>query len=299
MKRITAYFAPPKPTDEGNLPNIKRIKCTEDQENLGSSEELHCNIKPQLVCPDPRFSLEYSTMHSSWLSALKTEFTKPYFGQLKSFLEKEKAARHIIFPPESDIYSWSRLTPVDRVKVVILGQDPYHNVGQAHGLCFSVRYGIAPPPSLLHIYKELVQDLGSDQFCIPKHGCLEGWARQGVLLLNAILTVGANQASSHKNQGWEVFTDAVIYYLNIYHENLVFMLWGSYAQKKGSQIDRKRHLVLTSAHPSPLSVHKGFFGNNHFSKANAYLKEHGKKPIDWNCLKDDCHNMNHETTIPL
>ena len=247
--------------------------------------------KHPLICPDERMTLEYTTMHPSWLAALRTEFTKPYFCQLKLFLEKEKAAKMTIFPKESDIYSWSRLTPADRVKVVLLGQDPYHNVGQAQGLCFSVPYGVPPPPSLVNIYKELEGDLGPEHFIIPKHGCLECWAYQGVLLLNATLTVRAHQAASHANHGWETFTDAVIEYLNNEHENLVFLLWGSYAQKKGSRINRKKHLVLTSAHPSPLSASKGFFENHHFTEANKYLEKHGKLPINWNCLKDYRHDV--------
>lgn len=294
MKPITSYFQlPMQEVERAGI--VKRLKLTDSKENLESSGE-HNNTKHGLVCPDPRFSLEYATMHQSWLSVLKSEFTKPYFCQLKLFLEQEKAAKRTVFPPEPDIYSWSRLTPEDQVKVVIIGQDPYHNVGQAHGLCFSVRFGMALPPSLIHIYKELEQDLGSDRFSIPRHGCLECWARQGVLLLNATLTVRAHQATSHANQGWETFTDAVIRHLNSCHEKIVFILWGSYAQKKGDRIDRKKHLVLKSAHPSPLSAHKGFFGNHHFTKTNIYLRENGKKLVNWNCLKD-CSKENEKETV--
>ncbi|RKP05565.1 uracil-DNA glycosylase, partial [Thamnocephalis sphaerospora] len=227
-------------------------------------------------------ALEKRTMEPSWQCALASEFTKPYFLALKRFLRAEQLQKRQVFPPENEIYSWSHWTPLDKVEVVILGQDPYHNVGQAHGMCFSVTPGTSVPPSLVNIYKAIKQDM--PDFVIPKHGYLAGWARQGVLMLNASLTVRAHQAGSHANRGWETFTaDAVVQYLNRHCSGLVFMLWGSHAQKKGKNIDRKRHLVLSAVHPSPLSAHRGetFFACKHFSKANDYLRKHGKRTIRW------------------
>ncbi|ORX97897.1 uracil-Dna glycosylase from atlantic Cod [Basidiobolus meristosporus CBS 931.73] len=236
-------------------------------------------LAPVITGPtDPLFALEYETMDPTWLRALKTEFNKPYFKQLKAFLETEKKSAKI-FPPAEDIYSWSRFTPISKVKVVILGQDPYHGVGQAHGLAFSVKKGVGAPPSLVNMYKTLEQDIPG--FKAPGHGYLAGWAKQGVLMLNSALTVRAHQANSHAGKGWEEFTDSIIQYLNQNKDGLVFMLWGSYAQKKGKGINQKKHLVLKSVHPSPLSAHRGFFSCQHFSKANKYLKDHGKKPIAW------------------
>jgi uracil-DNA glycosylase len=198
--------------------------------------------------------------------------------QLRAFLLREKQAGKKIFPPGKLIFNALNSTPFEQVKVVILGQDPYHNPGQAHGLCFSVLPGVAPPPSLLNIYKELQRDVG---FVPPGHGCLTSWAEQGVLLLNSVLTVEAFKAGSHQGKGWERFTDRIVSTLNEQQENLVFMLWGSYAQKKGDHINRDKHLVLQSAHPSPLSAHRGFLGNSHFSRTNKWLEEHGKSPVDW------------------
>jgi len=192
-------------------------------------------------------------------------------------MEQKQAGRQI-YPPGEQIFSALNATSFDQVRVVILGQDPYHGPSQAHGLCFSVQPGVPVPPSLKNIYKELQQDLG---ITIPAHGCLTHWAQQGVLLLNAVLTVQAGQANSHRGQGWEQFTDRIIALLNENATNLVFMLWGSYAQRKGAMIDRQRHLVLQAPHPSPLSAHRGFFGNGHFSRANEYLQQHGLPPVDW------------------
>ncbi len=217
-------------------------------------------------------------LEPSWKSRLLSEFQKPYMQKLREFLQREKAANKIIYPRGGDMFAALNLCPFDKVKVVILGQDPYHGAKQAHGLCFSVRPGVDIPPSLQNIFKELKDDLGIEP---PKHGYLKSWADQGVLLLNATLSVEAGRAGSHQNKGWEEFTDAIIHRLNDEKEGLVFVLWGSYAQKKGAFIDRKKHLVLESAHPSPLSAHRGFFGCRHFSKINEYLKSKGKEPIDW------------------
>jgi uracil-DNA glycosylase len=221
-------------------------------------------------------------LHPSWLEPLKAEFASPYMQALRDYLLAEKAAGKRIFPRGSEWFSALDLTPLEEVRVVILGQDPYHGPGQAHGLCFSVRPDVRTPPSLVNIYKELQADLG-----IPpaRHGFLEHWARQGVLLLNAVLTVEMGRAAAHQGRGWERFTDAVIRLVNARAEPVVFMLWGSYAQKKAAFVDSidrgGRHLVLKAPHPSPLSAHAGFFGCRHFSKANAFLKSRGEKPIDW------------------
>lgn len=221
-------------------------------------------------------------LHPSWLEPLKLEFDSPYMQALRSFLVTEKEKGKRIFPKGGEWFRALDLTPLEDVRVVILGQDPYHGPGQAHGLCFSVQPGVRIPPSLVNIYKEIEADLG---IAPARHGFLEHWAKQGVLLLNAVLTVEMGQAASHQGRGWEKFTDAVIRLINARPEPVVFMLWGSYAQKKAAfveSIDKGgRHLVLTSVHPSPLSAHGGFFGCKHFSKANAFLKEHGQKPIDW------------------
>lgn len=213
----------------------------------------------------------------SWKQLLAGEFEKPYFEELTRFV-REEYANHKIYPPGKLIFNAFNQCPFDQVKVVILGQDPYHGPGQAHGLCFSVPEGVAFPPSLQNIFAEIKSDLGMS---LPRHGNLVRWARQGVFLLNATLTVRATQAGSHQNKGWETFTDRVIHLLAENKENLVFMLWGSYAQQKGKFIEPSRHLLLTSVHPSPLSAYRGFFGNRHFSKANQYLSEHAKEPINW------------------
>jgi len=210
--------------------------------------------------------------------ALQDEFKKPYFGSILSFLDKEHARGAQIFPPLNEVFSAFNFTPIDKVKVVILGQDPYHDDNQAHGLCFSVKKGIKPPPSLVNIYKELTTDV--PPFKTPSHGYLEKWAREGVLLLNATLTVEAHQANSHSKIGWLEFTDNVIKVLNANTKGVVFILWGGFAQKKGKIIDRKTHHVIEAAHPSPLSVTK-FLGCKVFSKTNKILLENGQTPIDW------------------
>ncbi len=217
-------------------------------------------------------------LEPSWKAHIQDEFSKEYMHALKSFLVKEKQNGKAIYPRGSEYFRALDLTPFEHVKVVILGQDPYHGPGQAHGLCFSVRPDVRIPPSLVNMYKELQSDLG---IAPARHGFLEHWAKQGVLLLNSVLTVEHKQAASHQGKGWERFTDRVIAELNEQRENLVFILWGSYAQKKGQYIDQSRHLVLKSVHPSPLSAHRGFFGSKPFSQTNDYLISHGVKPIDW------------------
>lgn len=216
-------------------------------------------------------------IEDSWGSQLADEFAKEYFLQLIQFVKAEYKS-HIIFPPGKQIFNAFDNCPFEDTKVVIIGQDPYHSPAQAHGLCFSVADGIPKPPSLLNIFKELKLDIGKE---IPINGNLINWAQQGVLMLNATLTVRANEAGSHQNKGWEIFTDAVIKKLSDCKENLVFILWGAYAQKKANYINRKKHFIVESAHPSPLSASRGFFGQNHFSKTNAFLESKGIKPIIW------------------
>ncbi len=217
-------------------------------------------------------------LEPSWKARLAGEFEQTYMQNLRQFLIGRKKSGAVIYPPGEQIFNAMDSTPFAEVKVVILGQDPYHGPGQAHGLCFSVMDGVAVPPSLVNIYKEIEQDLGSRP---PAGGNLQHWADQGVLLLNAVLTVERGQAGAHQGKGWERFTDRIVSELNGGRDDLVFMLWGSYAMKKGSHIDRDRHLVLTAPHPSPLSAHRGFFGCRHFSKANAWLEQHGQQPIKW------------------
>jgi len=217
-------------------------------------------------------------LEESWKVRLQQEFESDYMQQLRTFLLAEKRAGKQIFPAGTDIFNALNSTAFDKVRVVILGQDPYHGPGQAHGLCFSVRPGVVIPPSLRNIYKEIAADLG---IAPSGSGCLQGWAEQGVLLLNAVLTVESGKAGAHQGRGWERFTDRIVALLNVQGEHIVFMLWGSYAQKKGQIIDRSRHLVLESVHPSPLSASRGFFGNRHFSRANAYLLAHSRGTVDW------------------
>ena len=217
-------------------------------------------------------------LEPGWLAALSEQFQQPYMQSLRTFLKGEKNAGKIIYPRGKEWFAAFNHTPLDRVKVVILGQDPYHGPGQAHGLCFSVRPGVALPPSLVNIYRELQDDLGLPP---ARHGCLTHWADQGVLLLNSVLTVERGRAASHQGKGWEQFTDRAVEVLNRDCENVVFMLWGSHAQRKGAMIDTERHLVLKAPHPSPLSAHRGFFGCRHFSQANDYLVAQGRNPVDW------------------
>ncbi len=217
-------------------------------------------------------------MHASWRAPLQPELDSDYMAALRSFLQAEKAAGKIIYPHSSNWFRALELTPLDGVRTVILGQDPYHGPGQAHGLCFSVQSGVRTPPSLVNIFKEMESDLGIAR---AKHGNLEHWATQGVLLLNSVLTVEAGQAASHQKRGWERFTDAIIRIINDRPDPVVFLLWGAYAQKKAAFVDTSRHLVLKAAHPSPLAAHNGFFGCRHFSQTNAFLQARNLKPIDW------------------
>lgn len=218
-----------------------------------------------------------AAINNDWLDALKPEFGKPYYRKLFDRVNEEYR-RYQVFPPADDIFNAFHLTPLSEVKVVILGQDPYHNVGQAHGLCFSVRKGVDIPPSLVNIYQELKDDLGCT---IPVHGCLTKWARQGVLMLNTVLTVRAHQANSHRGIGWEEFTDAAICALNSQDRPIVYILWGTPAQKKAAMLHNPKHLILKAPHPSPLSAYRGFFGSRPFSQANDFLKAHGAEPVDW------------------
>jgi uracil-DNA glycosylase len=217
-------------------------------------------------------------LHPSWLTRLDDQFDQQYMNKLRDFLLTRKKHHAVIYPPGAQIFNALNSTPFEDVRVVILGQDPYHGPGQAHGLCFSVLPGVRVPPSLANIYREIETDLGISK---PRHGYLQSWADQGVLLLNAVLTVERGQAGSHQGKGWERFTDAVVQQLNDAREGLVFMLWGSYAMKKGAVINRQKHLVLRAPHPSPLSAHRGFLGCRHFSSANDYLQEKQYQPIDW------------------
>jgi len=216
-------------------------------------------------------------IEQSWKELLKDEFEKEYFKNLTDFV-KQEYKKHTVYPPGKDIFKAFDLCPVENVKIVIIGQDPYHGKGQAHGLCFSVKDSVKIPPSLRNIYKELNDDIGKP---IPETGNIEHWAKQGVLMLNATLTVRAGNAGSHQGKGWETFTDAVIEKISNKKENLVFLLWGAYAQRKGQVINPEKHFILKSAHPSPLSAHNGFFGNKHFSKTNEFLKSKGLTEIDW------------------
>lgn len=220
----------------------------------------------------------------TWRELLREEREKPYFKELLAFIERERATGRIVYPKNSEVFHALAATPFECVQVVIIGQDPYHGPHQAHGLSFSVQRPVPPPPSLLNIFAELQRDLHLwDDLPQhrPSHGCLESWAQQGVLLLNAVLTVEAGKPGSHANKGWERFTDCVIQQLNTKRDGLVFLLWGSYAQKKAAFVDRARHLVLEAPHPSPLSAYRGFIGCNHFSKANEYLRARGKPAIEW------------------
>lgn len=226
---------------------------------------------------DSATSIDLPVLPDSWLEALRLEFAKPYYRDLQQLLAEDRE-KGSVFPPAADVFNALTFTPLEQVRVLILGQDPYHDDGQAHGLCFSVRHGVALPPSLKNIFRELRNDLGCGD---PNHGCLESWARQGVLLLNTVLTVRAHQAASHQKKGWEHFTDAIIRSVSARPEPIAFVLWGAQAQKKTDLIDSTRHLIVKSAHPSPLSANAGFFGSRPFSKINAFLTEKGRGEIDW------------------
>ncbi|XP_043924454.1 uracil-DNA glycosylase isoform X2 [Protopterus annectens] len=296
QKTINSFFSPVskkrvlnEKTDENTeLTPVKRARCIEEDTvpkvaspplSPDQMERIRKNKEAALQRLASRNIPE--GLGDSWRKELMGEFSKPYFIQLMGFVAEERR-RHTVYPPASEVFTWTRMCDIRNVKVVILGQDPYHGPNQAHGLCFSVKQPVPPPPSLENMYKELTTDV--EGFNHPGHGDLTGWAKQGVLLLNAVLTVRAHQANSHKDKGWETFTDAVVSWLNLNLDGLVFLLWGAYAQKKGSVIDKKRHHVLQTVHPSPLSVHRGFFGCRHFSKTNELLKKSGKKPIDWTAL---------------
>ncbi|MDE0452427.1 MAG: uracil-DNA glycosylase [Gammaproteobacteria bacterium] len=218
-------------------------------------------------------------LEESWKTPLLPEFEKPYMRQLREFLVAEKRSRKVVYPKGSEIFAALNLTPLPDVRVVVIGQDPYHGPNQAHGLCFSVRPGVPRPPSLENIFQEVSSDVGGE--LPPGHGCLIPWAKQGVLLLNSVLTVVRGRAGSHQGRGWETFTDRVVEVIRDQRESVVFMLWGSYAQRKGALVDTRRHLVLSAPHPSPLSATRGFFGCRHFSSANRYLQARGFDPIDW------------------
>ncbi|CAH1404326.1 unnamed protein product [Nezara viridula] len=291
QKKLDLFF---KPTAKRILEssddsvNVKRNKCMdkdlviESKENGPSSNEYN-GLLTELAVYTEKLEILDKKMGPSWFKALKNEFEKPYFKKLNDFVVSERK-KNIIYPPEEMVWSWTRQCSIDSIKVVILGQDPYHNPGQAHGLCFSVPTGVGTPPSLINMYKELETDI--NDFKIPKHGYLVGWARQGVLLLNAVLTVRKNAPNSHKDQGWEDLTTAVIKYLNDNQKGIVFLLWGAYAQKKADFVDKKKHCVLKTVHPSPLSASRGWFGCKHFSKCNEYLEKVGKKPVDWTRLPE-------------
>lgn len=232
--------------------------------------------------PDKAQQIAFLQLDQSWRDVIGGEFDQPYMHALQEFLLQEKNSGRDVYPKDADIFNALNTTPFEKVDVVIIGQDPYHGQDQAHGLAFSVRAGLALPPSLVNIYKEIESEFGVK---MPRRGDLTGWAEQGVLLLNATLTVQAAHAGSHQGRGWEPFTDSIIRALNERDRNIVFMLWGAYAQKKGAFIDRKKHLVLEAPHPSPLSAHRGFLGCGHFKKSNDYLAAHGRKPVDWTQVK--------------
>ncbi|KAJ2081161.1 uracil DNA glycosylase [Coemansia sp. RSA 988] len=277
-KTLDSYFkGPVKKSVKPNTNQSKEVEKKKQVSSIAGTSSMVNNLDPT------EYRLELVTIDPSWLTRLAPELNKPYFRELKRFLKQQEMAGKQVYPAARDVYSWSRFSPLPQVKVVILGQDPYHGPNQAHGLAFSVRPQVPIPPSLLNMYKALEQDY-PEEFKRPKHGYLRGWAEQGVLMLNAALTVEKSNANSHAGKGWELLTDRVIELINGERENVVFMLWGAYAQKKGKSVDKNKHLVLKSVHPSPLSAHRGFFDAGHFRKANVYLEEHGEQPIDWSFL---------------
>ncbi|XP_041854546.1 uracil DNA glycosylase a isoform X2 [Melanotaenia boesemani] len=296
QKTINSFFSPVSKKrvskelneTEDDAKEPKKQKVAVDPEPRSPSSPPLSPEQLERIARNKRAALQrLSAAHTptgfdeSWRKELSAEFGKIYFKDLMNTVTEERK-RYTVYPPTEQVFTWTQTCGIRDVKVVILGQDPYHGPGQAHGLCFSVKRPVPPPPSLENMYKELASDI--EGFLHPGHGDLTGWAKQGVLLLNAVLTVRAHQPNSHKDKGWEKFTDAVVQWLSNNLEDLVFMLWGSYAQKKGAAIDRKRHHILQAVHPSPLSAHRGFFGCRHFSKANELLKKSGKSPIDWKAL---------------
>ncbi|KAI1293872.1 Uracil-DNA glycosylase [Halotydeus destructor] len=280
QKSIATFFKPVpvvKRSTSSPSPANKRHK-SESVNGVSIPTGGSANIKDLSA----KLSALHENIGPSWFKALEKEFEKPYFHKLSSFIEEERKL-NTVYPDAHHVYSWTHHCDINEVRVVILGQDPYHGVGQAHGLAFSVQKGVRPPPSLLNIFKELQDDLKTG-FRRPSHGDLTGWAKQGVLLLNASLTVRKQDANSHSMKGWEKLTDAVIQYIDSRLCGVVFMLWGAYAQKKCDKIDPNKHIVLKSVHPSPLSAHRGFLGCKHFSQANAALRKLGKPEIDWSDL---------------
>lgn len=265
-----------KPAEGGKQLKISDMFAKKTKKNEGDVVVAELPLVEQIKTAP---ILSFDNVHESWLPCFTQESSKPYFKKLEDFISAELSKSKTIFPETQNIFSWATLCPIDQIKVIILGQDPYHDHGQAHGLAFSVQRGIKPPPSLRNIWKELEADVGIKK---PSHGCLDGWARQGVLLLNTSLTVRAHEAASHADQGWETFTDAVIEYISRTNKNAVFLLWGGHAQKRAPKICKDNgHLILQSVHPSPLSAHRGFFGCKHFSKCNEHLTSNGHDAIDW------------------
>lgn len=295
QKSIASFFKPihesKRKLIEGEVSTPKKLKESGDEETkiskLSSVEKNQVKvydsvaIKSQIEKANKVTPILPLNIGQSWFTVLKDEFSKPYFIKLNKFVMDERKS-YTIFPPPNEVFSWTQYCSMDEVKVIIIGQDPYHGLSQAHGIAFSVKKGVSLPPSLTNIFKEVKNCY--PEFEPPNHGELIGWAQQGVLMLNACLTVRQANANSHANKGWEQFTDAVIKQLATKWQNRVFLLWGSYAQKKCSFIDQKKHLVLKSVHPSPLSAHRGFFNSGHFKCANNYLIQNGLKPIDWTKL---------------
>ncbi|KAJ2559641.1 uracil DNA glycosylase [Coemansia sp. RSA 1933] len=281
-RTIDAYFRPSRidPAAKTKKAEKSVAKHAPGDQPEPKAEGAEKQVARHAPLDRPELKLEYETIGPTWLEHLEAEFSKAYFVKLKAFLKEQAEQGKTIFPLARDVYAWSRYARLDQIRVVILGQDPYHGPGQAHGLAFSVRPQVRTPPSLLNMYKALARDYPGE-FERPAHGYLRGWAEQGVLLLNAALTVECHKANAHANRGWEQFTDRVIALVNSRNTNVVFMLWGAYAQKKGAHVDRSRHCVLTTVHPSPLSASRGFFDAAHFRRANEYLVAHGKEPIDW------------------
>lgn len=279
QKKITSFFSGGQ--------RLKSLKRAADESKdagpvkkiaLGSHNSENVKKKQSLFTSPNAKSVGLQSMGESWRRALEGEFRKDYFVKLSKFVASERAS-YTVYPPTDEVFTWTRCCALRDVKVVILGQDPYHGENQAHGLCFSVKPPVKPPPSLENMFKELRNDI--EGFVPPGHGDLTGWAKQGVLLLNAVLTVRAHCANSHKDKGWEQFTDSVIKYISTHRKGVVFLLWGSYAQKKGKIINKSQHHVLSTVHPSPLSAYRGFFGCKHFSRANELLKAQGDGEINW------------------